>query len=115
MNRVFFLSLLLCVAIARPAAPQDVNVSKTINLGPLADSFALVSAEVRETPEGTGIFLKLRAKKEVDTSDLYYHVGFFDKGKVVIQATPLKFQAEFPLQSGETVYAVCTYVGDPPG
>lgn len=112
MNRVFYLSSLLCLAIAVPAAAQGLDVSKAINLGPLADSFTLVSAEAGPAQEGDGIgiWLKLRAKKDVDTSDLYYQVGFFDKAKVVVQATPLKFQANFPLQTGETVYASCTFV-----
>jgi hypothetical protein len=110
MNRVFVLSLVLCMALALPAPTQEADVGKSINLGPLADSFTLVSATAGPGPGGIDIWLKLRAKKDVDTSDLYFQVGFFDKGKVVVQATPLKFQANFPLQTGETVYASCAFV-----
>ena len=104
--------MLLCLALAMPAAAQDLELTKAINVGPLADSFTLVSAEAAPQPDGSGIaiWLKLRAKKDVDTTDLYYQVGFFEKGKVIIQATPLKFQANFPLQTGETVHAYCTFL-----
>jgi hypothetical protein len=110
MNRFFVLPVLLCLAMARPVVAQEADVSKSINLGLLADSFTLVSAEAGPHDDGIGIWLKLRAKKDVDTTDLYYQVGFFDKGKVVVQATPLRFQASFPLQTGETVHAYCVYV-----
>ena len=110
MYRVPAIALVLCIAMAMPVVAQEADVSKAINLGPLADSFTLVSAEAGPHERGIGIWLKLRAKKDVDTTDLYYQVGFFDKGKVVVQAAPLKFQANFPLQSGETVHAACTYV-----
>jgi hypothetical protein len=113
MNRVFFQSALLCIALAMPAVAQEADVSKAVNLGPLADSFTLVAAEAGPHEGGIGIWLKLRAKKDVDTTDLYYQVGFFDKGKVVVHATPLKFQANFPLQTGETVHAFCNYVNAP--
>jgi hypothetical protein len=110
MSRVFVLSLVLCMAIALPAPTQEADVSKSINLGPLADSFTLISATAAQGgPTEIGILLKLRAKKDVDTSDLNFQVGFFDKGKVVIKAAPLKFEANFPLQTGEMVYASCIF------
>ena len=109
MYRVLAIAFVLCL-VAPAARAQEADVSKAINLGTLADSFTLVSAEAGPHEGGIGIWLKLRAKKDVDTTDLYYQVGFFDKGKVVVHATPLKFQANFPLQTGETVHAYCTYV-----
>src|SRR5258708_7426271 len=113
MHRFFVLPVLLCIVMALPVVAREADVSKAINLGTLADSFTLVSAEAGPYEGGIGIWLKLRAKKDVDTTDLYYQVGFFDKGKVVVQATPLKFQANFPLQTGETVHAFCNYVNAP--
>jgi len=85
MYRVPAIALVLCIAMAMPVVAQEADVSKAINLGPLADSFTLVSAEAGPHERGIGIWLKLRAKKDVDTTDLYYQVGFFDKGKVVIK------------------------------
>jgi hypothetical protein len=116
MVRVISVALLLCIVVAAPATPQEGEaIGKAINIGPLADSFTLVSGLVYdEQPGGYKIVLKLQAKKDVDTSELYCQVGFFDKSKTVIQASPLLFQANFPLLKGEMVNAGCAFVGTTP-
>jgi hypothetical protein len=111
MYRAF--ALLIAVATAAPAFAQEGEpLGKAINLGPLGEAFTLVSGLVYdEQPTGFRFVLKLQAKKDVDTAELYCQAGFFDRGKLLVYASPLVFQANFPMQKGETVNATFVYTG----
>jgi hypothetical protein len=113
MNRILTTVLTLMVfAPAAAVAQEGQSVSKAVNLGPLADSFTLVSALAYADDDGYRIVLKLQAKKDVDTTDLSCQAGFFDREKHVLHASPLQFQVLFPMQKGETVSAGFNYLGE---
>jgi hypothetical protein len=116
MVRILAAALVVSILGVLPAATQEPEpLSKSsINLGPLAEAFTLVSAELSYEP-GTGskITLKLQAKKDVDTSEFNCQAGFFDRAKLLLQASPVFFQAGFPLLKGEYVNAYCIYPGPP--
>jgi hypothetical protein len=94
------------------SAQEPVPLGKGIDLGSLAEHFTLLSAEASWGVTGNGgytVVLKLQAKKDVDTAGLYFQVGAFDKGKLLLEAKPLKFDEDFPLLKGECMYATCTF------
>ena len=109
MNWRLGLAALLITAFA-PSVPADDRPDKALKQvvvpGPLADHFDIVSARKRiEETRGVYIILKLRAKKEVDTGNLFFKAGYFDREKHLHEVDELRFEAGFVLQKGETVNA----------
>lgn len=52
---------------------------------------------------GGTLVLTLEARKDIDTSMCFYKAGFFDqKGKLQL-ASPVRFDAGFPLKRGESM------------
>lgn len=101
--------LLALYLVAGLTAQEPEPVGKALELGYLADSFSLLSAT--RTFDGTSwkFALKLQAKKDVDTGDVYCQAAFFDKTKYLISASPVKFAAQVPLKAGESIDASFTY------
>jgi RNA polymerase sigma factor (sigma-70 family) len=88
-----------------PAQSGD-DISKSVDLGPLEEFFSLARVEhVTELFRGKTLILILEAKKDVDTSALFYKVGFYSEGKEIRLASDLLFDAAFPLEKGERVRA----------
>jgi hypothetical protein len=115
MRFIYLGLLLLLVAPALAAAQEPEPVGKALELGHLADSFTLVSATRSFDGTEWRFALKLQAKKDVDTGDVYCQAGFFDKTKHLIYASPVKFSAQIPLKMGESIDAFFTFpsfVGD---
>ncbi len=106
MYRTIAMALVLC--LIAPGARAD-PIGKGIDLGPLAEHFTLLTGDVDWTGESYTVTLKLQAKKDLDTADLFFQVGFFDKSKLLLQGTPLKFDQGFPLLKGESVFASCSF------
>jgi hypothetical protein len=107
MGRQFLLFTFIGWASVSPsrAADGEQALIKSIEPGPLADFFTIVSA-TRKFSDNTGveIILKLRAKKEVDTSKLYFNVGYFDKeNHLHLTYIQMGFREQFVLKEGETV------------
>jgi hypothetical protein len=88
-----------------PAKSGD-DTGKSVDLGPLDEFFSLVRVEhVTDPFRGKTLILILEAKKDVDTSALFYKVGFYSEGKELRLASDLLFDAAFPLEKGERVRA----------
>jgi len=125
MYRTLAAALVLSIVCAPTARPQESINVKAINIGPLAEHFTAVSAQVSpEYAEGgfmgpqlvnLKVTVKLQAKKDIDTTDLNFQAGFFDKEKHLLQASRLIFQARFPMLKGETINASCIYKHSEPG
>jgi hypothetical protein len=121
MYRALAAACVLSVVCAPTARTQEPINAKTINIGPLLEHFTVVSAQVSpEYAMDGGMFMgpqlvrlkisvKLRAKKDIDTTDLNFQAGFFDKEKHLLQASRLIFQARIPMLKGETINASCTF------
>jgi hypothetical protein len=118
MYRFLAIALVLCVAAPVATTQEPVPISKGIDIGPLGNYFTLLSAEGGKNyaptgnglqPDGYLVTLRLRATRDVDTADLLYRVGFFDKDKHLLQASPLQFEAGFPLLKGESIEATCLF------
>jgi hypothetical protein len=110
MPAALFVGALAAFPSAAAPAPEEKNeaLRKAVDLGPLGEFFKLVSVERSFDPSrGGAITLKLEAKKDVDTAPLFFKVGFFDKEKHLALASPLRFDAAFPLQKGESISASC--------
>jgi hypothetical protein len=100
------------MAAAVPLPAQEPEpIGKMLNLGPLSESFNLISGVMAFEGQKWKFALKLQAKKDVDTADLYCQVGFFDKEKQLLFASPLMFQAGFALKAGESINAYFVYEG----
>jgi hypothetical protein len=106
------MNLLLILALSStPAAPvpapdadQEIQIAKSFELGPLGESFNLVSADYKfDQNNGVGILnLKLEAKKEIDPALLRsLYAGFFDDDNTLQRATVIRPSLAFPLQKGE--------------
>jgi hypothetical protein len=88
-------------------------LKKAIVVGHLGEFFELTKVQPGPTQpaprgmprEGT-LILTLRAKKAVDTSELCFKVGCFDKEDILIRAVPLQLDG-FPLEKGESIRVVC--------
>ncbi len=104
-------AILLVLTAAAPLRAQEAEpLGKSINIGPLGDSFNLLSADAVFDPMvGYRITLKLKAIRDVDTGELVCLAGFFNKGKHLLGASPLQFEASFPMLKGETVNAYCIF------
>jgi hypothetical protein len=102
-------AFLTALAFGAPVPPEKPDpLKEAIDLGPLEEYFKLVSVErVVDPNRGSSITLKLQAKKDVDTSQCFCKVGFFDKGRHMHLASPLRFEAAFPLLKGESINATC--------
>jgi hypothetical protein len=122
MYRILAIALVLCVAAPAATTQEPVPIGKGIDIGPLADCFTRLSGDgekhFKQDPsvrqfqlmsDGYLVTLSLRATKDVDTADLLCRVGFFDKSKHLMQASPLQFEAAFPLLKGESVNATCWF------
>jgi hypothetical protein len=110
MKRAFAITILLCITASAARAQEAVPIGKGIDLGPLTDLFVMVSGDVTyDASTGYRVTLKLRAKQDVDTANLYCQAGFFDKNKLLLLAPPLVFQAGFPLMKGESINAYIVY------
>lgn len=97
-----FLSLVLPAFVS--AQDKTDDLVKAIDLGPLEENFKLVAAEhVFDPQKGGTLFMKLRAKKDIDISSLYFRVGFFDKDNYLHLASPLRYPAAFPIRKGEAI------------
>jgi hypothetical protein len=92
-----------------PQEPEPIG--KALNCGPLTESFTLVTGLMTADGPKWRFTLKLQAKKDVDTTEIYCLVGFFDRNKQLLFASPVAFQAGFPLKSGECVNAYFVYEG----
>jgi len=90
------------------SAANDSTLAKSIDLGEFGDYFKLVSADRRVN----NVTLMLEAKKDVDTSQLFLKAGFFDAHDVLQKASPVTFQAAFPLKKGESIPVRFTIDGD---
>lgn len=102
------LFVLLAFADSGQAQEKADALTKSIELGVLEEYFKVVSTERTFDPSRGGtIVLKLEVKKDVDTSQLFCKVGFFDKDKHMHLAGPLRFDAAFPLQKGESINVTC--------
>lgn len=100
---VMILSLILAGFVPAQDKKSD-DLMKSIDLGALGEHFKLLSAEWDFDPQRGGtVVLKLEAKKDIDTSRLYFKVGFFDKSNHLHATNPLRFMAAFPLQKGESI------------
>jgi hypothetical protein len=104
-------TLLLAIAMAFLAATGAAcadekadELKKSVELGELDAHFELASAERSVDPErGDTLVLKLKAKRDMDTSQLFYKAGFFDKDGHMHLASPVRFDAGFPLKKGESM------------
>lgn len=87
-----------------PANPPTIPLKAEIDLGPLDDYFrVLTSEQVIDPARGITVVLKLQAKKDVDTSQFFLKAGFFDKENHLHQASPVRFDAAFPLKKDESM------------
>jgi hypothetical protein len=120
MCRILGIAMLLCVAVPTATTADGVPIGKGIDIGPLAEYFTLLSAEgdarfkhgdasMPWQQDGYRVTLRLRATKDVDTTDIVFRAGFFDKGKHLMQASPMQFEADFPLVKGESINAFCLF------
>src|SRR5579859_7612112 len=107
--RCIYLGLLALSAAPALFAQEPEPVGKALELGHLADSFTLVSATRSFDGNEWRFALKLQAKKDVDTGDVYCQAGFFDKTKYLLYASPVKFSAQIPLKTGESIDALFTF------
>lgn len=83
---------------------KPVPFKAAIDLGPLEEYFrVLTSEQVRDPNRGTTVVLKLQAKKDVDTSQFFLKAGFFDSDNHLGQASPVRFDAAFPLKKDESM------------
>jgi hypothetical protein len=104
------LLLTLAAFAAAPAAPvpttptagQPIEIAKSFELGSLAESFTLVSAEYKfDANRGGLLHVKLEARKEVEPELLRTCcAGFFDDDNTLQFVSPMRATA-FPLQKGE--------------
>src|SRR5947209_749889 len=101
----------LAVILLFPQEPEPVG--KALDAGVLADVFGVQSALMLQDGAKWRFSLKLQAKKDIDTADVYCQVGFFDKTKHLIFATPLQFAAGIGLKAGESINASFVYEGPP--
>jgi hypothetical protein len=104
MMRILVGLLALCVVPAL-GAQEPEPIGKALELGPLAESFTLVTATRAFDGSNWRFTLKLQAKKDVDTAEVFCQAGFFDKSKYLIYASPLRFSADIPLKTGESIEA----------
>jgi hypothetical protein len=112
MLRPVCIALLVGAALtAQVDAQEPEPIGKALNCGTLTESFTLVSGLMASDGQKWRFTLKLQAKKDVDTAELYCLAGFFDRNKQLLYASPLMFQAGFPLKSGECVNAYFVYEG----
>jgi hypothetical protein len=101
--------LLVLVGAGRIGADEGTDVlMKAIDLGNLGKYFKLVGVErTFDSMRGGYVTLKLEAKRDVDTTDLKYKIGFFDKDNQLHLSSDVKFNAQFPLEMGESIKVVC--------
>jgi hypothetical protein len=92
-------------------AQEPEPIGKALDLGPLAEWFTLDTSAMRWEAAKCYFTLKLQAKKDVDTADVYCQAGFFDKSKHLVFASPVQFAAGIPLKKGESILAHFTYAG----
>jgi hypothetical protein len=129
MNRTLLGTfVVLLVSTNFSSAQEDTKVLvKTIDLGSLGQFFELVDAvtdggpkrvvpiPVRpgEAPPAFRLILRLKAKKDVDTSELKFKIGSFDKADTLLRAVPLHFGDGFPLLRGESITLACDVLHPP--
>jgi len=112
MNLLLTLAAFAAFAPSAPApataAGQEIQITKSFELGALAESFTLVSAEYtfdNNQQRGSGggyLTLKLEAKKDVDQALLRSNAaGFFDDENTLVYASTVRPSIAFPLQKGE--------------
>jgi hypothetical protein len=111
MKRAIACLILLGAIVAVPLHAQEpLPLGKGIDIGPLGEYFTVLTAETSTLGGGYTITLKLQAKKDVDTSDLFVQLAAFDKGKLLLESQTLKFDADLSLLKGESLYAGCRFL-----
>jgi len=104
MRTAMALTVVLSLAGRARSDEKADALKQSIDLGELNVPFKLASAErVVDPMRGGLVVLKLEAKKDIDTSQLSYKAGFFDKDGQLHFASAVWFAAAFPLRKGESI------------
>jgi hypothetical protein len=112
MKKSAALLLIIGVAMVPSLRAQEPEpIGKALDLGVLAEGFKLDNGTMAFDGLKWRFMLKLQAKKDVDTADVYCQAGFFDKSRQLIFASPLQFAAGIPLKAGESIQAQFLYEG----